>query len=424
MEKDKGIFRREALDNFRTEPFGQIVLIRPVSFAFLAAFFGLVALVLLLFFFFASYTKRTTVSGQLVPDLGLVQIHARQSGVIAEKHVTEGQFVRKGDVLFIIDSEVQSRAQGEVQAAISAQLTQVQHSLQMERSKMAELQDRERVALINRIDALDDELNRAQIQAADLATRVTLAEQDARRFEQLAAEGFVSQDQLRQRQEQAIDQRTRLNAIERETIILARDLAAYRNDLAGLQSKQENQLAQIDRALAQTAQDLSQSEARRSLLVTAPESGTATTVLAEVGQTVDAARILVNIVPEGSQLLVHLYAPSRAAGFVQAGDDVRVRYQAFPYQKFGQYPAVVKEVSKIALPAGDLAGFAMGVNPAGAGEPAYRIVAELRSQYALAYGEPQSLQAGMLLEAHVMQDTRKLYEWVLEPLYSLSGSLH
>jgi membrane fusion protein len=54
-------------------------------------------------------------------------------------------------------------------------------------------------------------------------------------------------------------------------------------------------------------------------------------------------------------------------------------------------------------------------------EPMFRVKVKLASQTAQAYGLPQALQAGMQLEADVMLDTRTLFEWVLEPLYSLRG---
>jgi len=34
------------------------------------------------------------------------------------------------------------------------------------------------------------------------------------------------------------------------------------------------------------------------------------------------------------------------------------------------------------------------------------------------------LQAGMQLEADVELETRRLYEWVLDPLYTLTGKQH
>jgi membrane fusion protein len=40
-------------------------------------------------------------------------------------------------------------------------------------------------------------------------------------------------------------------------------------------------------------------------------------------------------VPSGARLLAHLYAPSSAVGFLRADQPVLLRYDAFPYQKYG-----------------------------------------------------------------------------------------
>ena len=82
-------------------------------------------------------------------------------------------------------------------------------------------------------------------------------------------------------------------------------------------------------------------------------------------------------------------------------------------------------VSKTALASHELSGMNLlpGALPGAGAEPMYRVTVALASQHVNAYGKAQPLQSGMLLEADVMQDKRRLYEWVLEPLYSLSGRL-
>ncbi|NYU91699.1 HlyD family efflux transporter periplasmic adaptor subunit, partial [Pseudomonas aeruginosa] len=84
--------------------------------------------------------------------------------------------------------------------------------------------------------------------------------------------------------------------------------------LAGLSARQANQLAETRRQLSAVEQDLAESEAKRTLLVTAPERGIATAVLAEAGQTVDSSRPLLSIVPADTPLQAELYAPSKSIG--------------------------------------------------------------------------------------------------------------
>ena len=39
----------------------------------------------------------------------------------------------------------------------------------------------------------------------------------------------------------------------------------------------------------------------------------------------------------------------------------------------------------------------------------------------MAYGKAQPLKAGMTIEADVLLDKRRLYEWVLEPVFGFAG---
>ena len=121
-------------------------------------------------------------------------------------------------------------------------------------------------------------------------------------------------------------------------------------------------------------------------------------------------------------LEAEMFAPGRAIGFVRPGQSVRLRFQAFPYQKFGHHEGRVSQVARVALTSQELSALGLDAQEV-ANEPLYRITVSLPAQTIKAYGEAQPLQVGMLIEADVMQETRKLYEWVLEPLISITGKL-
>ena len=93
--KGRQLFRAEALEMQQAKWLGNIVLIRPLSFSFLTAFASILGLIIIVFLIWGTYTKRSTVSGQLLPDIGLVKVYVPQPGIVLEKHVVEGQFVSK-----------------------------------------------------------------------------------------------------------------------------------------------------------------------------------------------------------------------------------------------------------------------------------------------------------------------------------------
>jgi membrane fusion protein len=116
-----------------------------------------------------------------------------------------------------------------------------------------------------------------------------------------------------------------------------------------------------------------------------------------------------------------LYAPSKAAGFVRAGAPVLLRFDAYPYQKYGQLTGKVVSVSKAAVNAADIQAYASRADLAG--ESLFTITVNLPEQMMGDPAQKLQLQAGMRVEADLLHETRRLYEWILEPLYAARSRL-
>ena len=58
-----------------------------------------------------------------------------------------------------------------------------------------------------------------------------------------------------------------------------------------------------------------------------------------------------------------------------------------------------------------------------AAQPMYRVRVALERQVVRAYGAERPLMSGATLDATVLLERRRLYEWVLEPLYTISGRI-
>ena len=92
-----------------------------------------------------------------------------------------------------------------------------------------------------------------------------------------------------------------------------------------------------------------------------------------------------------------------------------MRYQAYPYQKFGHHRGTVIRISRSAVVATGNDGLDR--------EPYYRVLVALDRQSILAYGNAEALRPGMRLDADILGERRKLYEWALEPLYAVRGRI-
>ena len=163
-----------------------------------------------------------------------------------------------------------------------------------------------------------------------------------------------------------------------------------------------------------------ETQARGELAITAPITGVVATQLFKAGQAVQSGQPLMSVLPGDGTLEAELLVPSSAIGFIEAGDTVLLRYQAYPYQKFGHYTGHVTRVSRRALTTSEQSSL---TGKAETGEQRYHVRVALKRQSVTAYGQAASLKPGMLLEADILGERRRLIEWLFEPLYSIRGSM-
>jgi membrane fusion protein len=109
--------------------------------------------------------------------------------------------------------------------------------------------------------------------------------------------------------------------------------------------------------------------------------------------------------------------PSRAIGFVEPGQAVRLLYDAFPYTRFGAHGGEVVSVGRSILAPEELDA------PARSREPVYKVRVRPDRGAVTAYGREVPLQAGMALEADLRLERRRLWRWLFEPILALRGRL-
>ena len=417
-----GLFRQEVLEARRNTGFGQVSLAPPISFTVWSGMAALVAGGIVALLVFGQYTKRTRVVGITVPAAGVLKLTTPQPGIVIERRVEEGQPVHAGQVMFVLSSERMTDATGRhrgAQSAILEQLDGRRASLAEELARRVRLLDEQAGSTSRRLAALTLEADHLRRELETQSAREASAAEQLARYEELARQNFVSPVTARQRRDELLDQTARRQALERTLLAVQREAGVVSSELRQLPLRAEQQQAELEREMASLQQDIVSAEAARTVVVTAPRDGLVTAIAAERGQTV-GLQPLATLLPRDSPLEAHLFAPSRSVGFVEAGQRVRVRYAAYPFQKFGQYDGEVVQVSRTALAPAELPP--QLALPAHA-EALYRITVRLSLPHVMAYGRAQALTAGMQLEADVMQERRRLIEWVFEPLIALGRKL-
>lgn len=419
----KELFRREVVDAQRFAALGSVSVVQPIRAWWIACAIVMAAIAVVAFLAVGSYTRRTRVDGLLVPDRGIATVVAPVAGVVTEIAVEEGGKVVAGRRVAIVSVSNATAAAGDSMTAIGKQIAVRRDSVERDADAQRSMIDLQLAAMMEQRTAMGLELASLESEIAANREKVEIARELWKKLAQLQEGRFVSELQVKEKEMEVIERTSALRSLERQSIGIRREMAQAEQSMRELPLRRGSNDAGRRSELAALDQELIESASSREVAILAPADGAVSVQIAKRGESIQAGQPILSVLQSNSRLEAELIVPSSAIGFVSQGDRVRLRYEAYPFQKFGQYLGTIRRVGRSAIAdpgAGPDTDSSAG---SGRGDPVYKVVVELDSQYVMAYGKSERLMPGMSLQADILGERRSLIDWIFEPLYSLRGNV-
>ncbi len=400
------LFRQEVIEAGRDRLAGTVVAATPPRSRLYATMVMVIAAALAAILIFGQYASRAQVKGIVAYDAGIARVYPNAPAEIRRVHVRTGMRVAAGDPLVTI-----SLAQG--RGGIGSQLAELgrqDEALERQQQLASMLGSTETQTLQQQKASLTAAIASLERQRTLAASQIGLAEAATRRAARLAAQGAGSLRQVEESRAATLARRAELESIN-ERIITQREA------LRAIDAQVTQRMIEANRSQSQVAaQRAALAEQRAALIrtdqltLTAPVDGEVGDISVEVGQRARPETSLVTIVPSGSRLEVWLYAPSRAIGFVQPGQEVRLLFDAFPYQKYGAGEGTVTAISRVPIEPAAIDA-ALGIQ-----EPVFRVRVALDRGPPRVSGGERRLRPGMTLSANLILERRSLWEVIFNPI--------
>jgi HlyD family secretion protein len=447
---------REALEDHSDE--GVALLMAEPSRLARLAIASMLALVLagLAWSFFGHADVIVSAQGALAPESEVRRLYAPVDGELANLYIAEGQPVSKGDVVARLN------ARGAIEAATNALEAQLklesaerewkefpQKKALMERRVAAlkqqmELEEHQNERRIAEGTGKLAETQRAQLQEArtgveDARRARDAAKDEADKYARLAAlpgGGGVSQlqvegkknalqaaenawriaqsrlSELSARQSLELGQaRTQLETSGQELARLRLEYEAAMREVANTEDKLRLQV-QTARLVADAADRIRFENIDKDnfLLIVAPVDGVITDVTTtQPGDKVQANTPLGGIAPKEARAVLKIEINEGDRGFLREGQAAKLKFNAFPYQRYGVINGTLQYISPTARPS------AQSKRPVYEGRitldrDAYQ-VGDIR--YPLRYG--------MVANAEIVVRERRLIDLALDPFRQVGG---
>ncbi|MBT3723961.1 MAG: HlyD family efflux transporter periplasmic adaptor subunit [Gammaproteobacteria bacterium] len=411
------LFRQQVIDKQKASQFGSVMIINPLSFKVLSLISTLIILTLLSFVVWGEYTRKQSVTGLLTPDSGLITLYATKSGIVSKCNVKQEQLVTNKTNLLIISTQNNSSTSENLQSQLLQKIGLERMFLELRHKKTVDLLEQQKESIRNKIEMLGRQLKKSSKQLVLENKILASINNEMKRTELLAQKNLISKSSFDLNQQVVLQQKAKIIDLNNSIELLENQLLQLPADISILELQYEQQKFDYNRELNNLEKNEISLLAEQYYAVRTEVNSIVTHVLVKEGQFVNAGQPLLTLRPENSDLNAELFIPSHSIGLIEVGQSVMLRYDAFPYERYGTFKGELQNVSQSVIAPGQTGNVQM------ASSPVYQATVKLDQQYVSAYGRQIKLTPEMTLSADIQLDTVPLYRLVLEPIYRTTGKL-
>lgn len=422
------LFRQEALTHANERWVGRALLVPSIPLWLVVSGLGALLLALVLLLTLGSYTGRLNVTGEVTTQPHAISLFAPERGYVTEVFVQLGQQVSRDTPLYRINVGRVTSSGSVSQQTISAIRDQIAETDRI----IAAMRDNRRQTLTNVHDQLNryEQVNRETRQiAAQSQAGLNETRHDNALYEGYLKQGLIGREQAINQKMRVYQQAAQYQSLSTQSMQQQVQMSSLQSDLIIKAADFDNQIAQQLSQRSNLARQLVEAEATGQVLITAPAEGVIDSLSVTPGQMVSSGDSLLQISPlhvDAYRLV--MWVPNSAVVYLHPGDTLNVRYDAFAYQKYGQFAARIESVSSIPASSQELASYHNAPSSQDPREALYKVVAvpdETRFEYE---ARTLALSNGLRAQSTVFLERRRLYEWIFVPFYHLRkgvmGPLH
>lgn len=414
------IFRQDFIDRKNRRWFGDALLVSGIPSSLVLITVLVIIALFLAFIFYFQFTRRINVSGEVLSMPQPVTLYSPQPAVVLHSYYQAGQFVEKGSPLFKLDVSTNSEKGRVAQQAIQAiegQITDLNAII----TKLKQNQDTLNAHLSQQLSANQSNNERSiQKYVADKQGLVPMAKM-VEDYTHYLKQGLVNREQLNNLRYVYFERRNAVESLHNQIQQQINQINTLKTEISTKNTDFDNQILQHQIQYNSLQRQLSDSNANDVLLIKAPQAGYIENVIVDTGQMLAPNDSLLQLSPHKSVAFsVLLWLPNHSIPYINQGDSVKLRYHAFPHEKFGQFAGSIQDISRVPATANELARY----NSAPKTQDAafYKVTIQPKNNQIEWQGQSIRLASGMKTDATLFLEQRPLYQWILSPFYDLGKS--
>ena len=414
LSNTNDLFRKEAIEAQKKKSDGVGLIATPLSFYILNSSLLLIIVIVVIFLNYTQYSRKELVTGRLVPTGDYARVYSTKKGIISDLFVKEGQLIAQGEPIALITSDVYTTQGVKLTSMLSSEFNKTEDIIRLGLKHEQKLTESVLLKLEDEIKFKVKELE-GIIDLVDINVKKRdLSHSKFEKFKKLYNKELVSQSKYEESFYAFLTDDNELNRILNEKTVIESQIARMKAELEVERLTSQRKITDLKLRLSQTIREEAISKSDDTYLIKAPLSGIISGLQVRKGQQSSATTQLLTILPNNDGLEVELFVPTRAISYISKETIIKIRYNSFPYQKYGTFSGNVKSISKSVIKATQLDGYT------GNEEWLYKLTVTLNDED---YRNGVYLKPGMELSAYLLGEKRTVFEWIFEPLLTVKSNI-
>ena len=423
--ENNGLFRQEAINYQKAKWMGKALLIKGYSawFVFLLSIVFIIVLVLAVIF--GTYTRRINVPGEITTQPRAINLFSTQQGFIINSHVKVGDKVKKGDPIYELDVSQTTQLGNVTQKTIESINNQIKNI-----SEIIETLKKNKQITLNALKQQIDEYNKFHQDSLLLVKNAEkgMSEmyESMQNYADYQRRGLINNEQFNNQRYLYYQQQNSYQLLQNQIIQENLSIIQLNSELVTKIADFDNKISEYQFQLNALQRQLTEVNAKGTLIVSAPSDGRIESLSVTEGQMVKTDDSLAQLIPANTDSYnLVLWAPNESVPYISINDKINIRYEAYPYQRFGQFSGKIMSISNVPASSQEMSTYSSSplsrnnINY----QAYYKVIVSLDKQQMAKFNNKIKLTNGMKADITLFLEKRPIYQWMLSPFYDIQKSI-
>lgn len=417
------MFRQEAINNRKLKWRGRALLLPGIPLWLIAGLCIIFIAAFLAFVITGTYTRRVNVTGEISTYPREANVYSGVQGVVVKQFVTVGQEIKAGEPIYQIDVSKSTRSgvvsdnqRRDIDSQLS-RIAQIINRLDSSKKNTLDMLEKQKVQYMAAFQHSADILQRAQ-------EGLRIMKQNMDNYQNYQTRGLINKDQLTNQEALYYQQQNNLLGLSGQNEQNALQITALESQIQIQAAEFDNEIYRMELQRYELEKELLNIDAGGEIIVRALSDGRINSLSVTLGQMVNVGDSLLQVLPRNiEQYSLILWVPNDSIPYLTVGDRVNIRYEAFPAEKFGQFAGTVSVISAAPASPQEMLTYQGAPKSAlTASVPYYKVIVRPEKQTIMYDGKRLSLENGMKAQSTLFLEKRRVYQWMLSPLYDMKHS--